>query len=142
MAVKAGLTHLSRTKQEKAPHHASFRIVVYTERCRAAYKAGMSGGESGTSGFVRGYLTLSLPLSLQSYGLHDEAIVIRFPTGFNVQTGSGDHPVSYNMRPGIKAAGDVKLTHLHLVPRNSTSTLPYVFILWCLIKLGKNLDFV
>jgi hypothetical protein len=85
------------------------------------------------------------------YGLDDRGSRVRFPAGagnfslhHRVQSGSGAHPASYPMGtrgsfPGGKAAG---CEGDHSPPSSAevknawsyTSTSPYVFIAWCLVK--------
>jgi len=47
-----------------------------------------------------------------------------------VQTDPGTHPASYPIGTGGKAAGALKL----MAPWSYTSTSPYAFTAWCLIK--------
>jgi hypothetical protein len=81
------------------------------------------------------------------YGLHDRGSRVRFPEEagnfslhHRVQTDSGSHPDSYPM--GTKASS----LGVKRVPRSKdewsyTSTPPYVFMAWCLVKRRDKFTF-
>jgi hypothetical protein len=80
------------------------------------------------------------------YELDDRIIGVRFPSGVGnfslrnrVQTGSGAHRTSFPMGTGGffprgKAAGSIHLVSKSKNVWSCTSTPPYVFMAWCLVK--------
>jgi hypothetical protein len=91
------------------------------------------------------------------YGLDDQGSRARFPAGagnfslqHNVKNGSGAHPASYPMGTrgsfsGGKSAGrEADHTSISAEVKNVwsyTSTPPYVFVAWCLVKHRDNFAF-
>jgi hypothetical protein len=77
------------------------------------------------------YFVINSSSIVSDYGLDDRAIEVRSPAGTKdfssslcVQTGSGAHPVSCTMVPGVlslgvkRGRGVTLTTHPHLVPRS------------------------
>jgi hypothetical protein len=103
-------------------------------------------------------MTAFVAQSLQclGYGLDDQSSIPRrgkegiFSLCHHIQTGSGAHLVSYPLDTvtifsGIRRPGsEVDISHLSIADVNAwryTSTPPYVFMAWCLVKHRDNFIF-
>jgi len=72
-----------------------------------------------------------------------------FSLHYHVYTGSGAHPASYQMGPGGSFCNKPSRHEAKCSPPSSATvkntsyiaTPPYIFMVWCLVKLRDNLTF-